>query len=466
MALARTSIETLRKSLRGTVIIAGDPGYDDARRVWNAIIDKRPALVARCRGAVDVMTAVTFARNEGLSIAVRGGAHNVAGKATCDDGIVIDLSEMKGLRVDPVARTARAEPGLRWGEFDRETQAFGLATTGGTVGNTGIAGLTLGGGFGWLGGRLGMTVDNLIGVDIVLASGELVRASATDNTDLFWAIRGGGSNFGVVTSFEYRLHPVGPMIVGGLVIHPFARAADVLRFYGQFIRSAPDDLTAAAVLITGPDGQKACAIAAAYAGSVDEGQKAVKPIKDFGPPVFDIIGPIPYVGQQSLLDQAMPPNLLNYWKADFINSVNDDIIDVAVDAHSRIPSPRSSILFFPIHGAASRVAPDATAYPHRGGLHMGIYSLWDDVGQNEPNVAWVRETWAALQPCAAGGVYVNELGDDEGDDRVRQAYVGNYARLATIKARYDPDNLFHINANIKPERPERPALQAAGGSSV
>ena len=466
MAIAHTSIETLRKSLRGTVIIAGDPGYDEARRVWNAIIDKRPALIARCRGAVDVMLAVTFARNEGLCIAVRGGAHNVAGKATCDDGIVIDLSEMKGLRVDPVARTARAEPGLRWGEFDRETQGFGLATTGGTVGDTGIAGLTLGGGFGWLGGRLGMTVDNLLSVDIVLASGELVHASAAENTDLFWAIRGGGSNFGVVTSFEYQLHPVGPMIVGGLVMHPFARAAEVLAFYGRFIRSAPDDLTAAAVLMTGPDGQKACVIAAAYAGSIDEGEKAVKPIKDFGPPVFDIIGPIPYLGQQALLDQAMPPNLLNYWKADFINNVNEQIIDVAIEAHSRIPSPLSSMLFFPIHGAASRVALDATAYPHRGGIHMGIYSLWDDVAVSESNIAWVRETWDAIQPSATGGVYVNELSDDEGDDRVRQAYVGNYSRLAKIKARYDPDNLFNINANIKPERTEHPALRAASGSSV
>ena len=451
MTIAQTSLDTLRKTLRGSLIVAGDPAYDEARRVWNAMIDKHPAVIARCHGAVDVMTAVTFARNEGLSVAVRGGAHNVAGKATCDDGIVVDLSEMKGLRVDPGARTARAEPGLRWGEFDRETQAFGLATTGGTIGDTGIAGLTLGGGFGWLGGRLGMTVDNLLSVDIVLASSELVQASAAENPDLFWAIRGGASNFGVVTSFEYRLHPIGPMITGGLVIHPFARAAEALTFYGQFMRAAPDDLTAAAVLMTGPDGQKACAIAAAYAGTVDDGVKALQPLKEFGPPVVDIIGPIPYVGQQSLLDQAMPPNLLNYWKADFIDGMSDDIIRIAVEAHSRIPSPRSSILFFPIHGAASRVAPDATAYPHRHGIHMGIYSLWDDVVENEPNVAWVRETWTAIQPHTAGGVYVNELGDDEGDDRVRLAYGGNYARLAKIKAQYDPDNLFHLNANIKPD---------------
>ena len=462
MTIARTSIDTLRGSLRGALIVPGDAGYEEARRVWNAIIDKRPAAIARCRGAVDVMTAVTFARNEGLTIAVRGGAHNVSGKATCDDGLVIDLSEMKGIRIDPVAKTARAEPGLRWGEFDRETQAFGLATTGGTNGDTGIAGLTLGGGFGWLGGRFGMTVDNLLGVDVVLANGELVSASATSNPDLFWAVRGGASNFGVVTSFEYRLHVIGPMIAGGLVIHPFARAAEVLRFYGEFIRSAPDDVTAAAVLITGPDGQKACAIAAANAGSVDDGLKALQPLKDFGSPELDIIRPMPYVVMQALLDQAMPPNLLNYWKADFVSDVNDDIINIAIDAHSRVPSPRSSILFFPIHGAAARVAPDATAYPHRHGVHLGIYSLWDDPGETGPNIAWVRETWSAIQPYAAG-VYVNELGDDEGDDRVRQAYGGNYARLARIKARYDPDNLFRLNANITPERS---ATRAAAGSSA
>ena len=290
MTIAPTSIETLRKNLRGSVIVADDPAYDEARRVWNAMIDKRPAVIARCRSAVDVMTAVTFARTERVSIAVRGGAHNVAGKATCDGGIVIDFSEMKGVRVDPVARTARAEPGLRWGEFDRETQAFGLATTGGTVGDTGIAGLTLGGGFGWLGGRLGMTVDNLLSVDIVLANSELLHASTTENPDLFWACPRRRQQFRRRHVVQYRLHPIGPMIAGGLVVHPFTRAAEVLAFYGQFMRNAPDDLTAAAVLMTGPDGQKACAIAAAYAGTVDDGVKALQPLKDFGSPVVDISG--------------------------------------------------------------------------------------------------------------------------------------------------------------------------------
>ena len=451
MAVGVGNIDELKKIHRGPVITRDDPGYEQGRRVWNAIIDKRPALIVRCRTAVDVISAVTFARDTGLRLAIRGGAHNVSGRATCDDGLVIDFADMKAIRVDPAARTVRAEPGVRWGELDRETQAFGLATTGGTVGDTGIAGLTLGGGFGWLGGRFGMTVDNLISADVVLASGNLVRASATENPDLLWALRGGGGNFGVVTSFEYQLHPVGPMIVGGLVIHPYSRAAEVLKFYGQLLRNAPDELTVAAVLMTGPDGQKACALAAAYSGPVvDDGMKAVQPIKQFGSPIMDVIGPIPYLGQQSLLDQAMPPNLLNYWKADFIDEVGDGIINTAIEAYSRVPSPISSVLFFPIHGAATRVAPDATAYPHRGGIHMGIYSLWNDTSQNAPNVAWVRETWKATQRFARGGVYVNELGEDDGDERVQQAYVGNYTRLAAIKGKYDPDNLFQLNANIKP----------------
>jgi FAD/FMN-containing dehydrogenase len=286
---------------------------------------------------------------------------------------------------------------------------------------------------------------------VVLASGELVHANARENSDLFWAIRGGGGNFGVVTSFEYQLHAVGPMIVGGLVMHPFARAAEALTFYREFIRTAPDHLTAAAVLLTGPDGQKACGIAAACSGPVEAGLQLVQPIKQFGPPVLDAIGPIPYLGQQSLLDQAMPPNLLNYWKADFISELSDGVINTAIDAYSRVESPRSTILFFPIHGAASRVAADATAYPHRTGIHMGIYSLWDDASQNAPNIAWVRKTWDAIQPFVPGGVYVNELGEDEGSDRVRQAYGINYKRLAAIKGRYDPKNLFRLNANIEPQ---------------
>jgi FAD/FMN-containing dehydrogenase len=450
MAIGLGSIEQLQQRHRGALITPDDPRYEEGRRVWNAMIDRRPRVIARCRGVADVIAAVNFAREHGLPLAIRGGAHSIAGRSTCDDGVVIDFADMKSIRVDPAARTARAEPGVRWTELDRETQAFGLATTGGTVGDTGIAGLTLGGGFGWLEGRCGMTVDNLLGADVVLADGTWVHASATENEDLFWALRGGGGNFGVVTSFEYRLHPIGPMIAGGLAVHPFPKAVEVLKSYRDFLRTAPDPLTVAAVLLTGPDGQKGCGVLAAYAGPVDEGQEAIRPLKAFGSPVLDVLGPIPYLGQQSLIDEAMPPNLLNYWKAEFVRTLSDDVIEATVDAYSRSVSPLASILFFPIHGAASRVAADATAYPHRQGLHLGIYALWRDRAQNDANIAWVRQTWQSIQPFIPGEVYVNELGDDEGDDRVRQAYAGNYTRLARIKARYDPGNLFRLNANIRP----------------
>lgn len=450
MILNPSILKDFRQRHRGDLITPEDSRYDQARRVWNAMIDRRPAVIARPRGAADVMACVQFARSANLPVAIRGGGHNIAGRCVCDEGLVVDFADMKGIRVDPVSKTARAEPGMRWTEFDRETQAFGLATTGGTIGDTGIAGLTLGGGFGWLEGKYGMTVDNVLGADVVLADGRLVHASAAENPDLFWGLRGGGGNFGIVTSFEYRLHEVGPVIVGGLVVHPFPRAKEALRFFAGFMRTAPDELVAAAVLMTAPDGQKACGIAVAYPGELAEGERLVAPLKQFGPPVMDVIGPMPYLAQQSLIDAAMPPNVLNYWKAEFLRDVSDEAIDAMVDAYASVPSPMSSILFFPIRGAASRVSPDATAFPHRHGFHLGIYSLWTDPKESDRNVAWVRATWQTVQPLAAGGVYVNELGDDEGLERVRMAYGVNYDRLQQIKARYDPHNLFCLNANIAP----------------
>jgi FAD/FMN-containing dehydrogenase len=450
MTISADDLKGFRQRHHGDVITREDARYEQARRVWNAMIERRPAAIARPRGAADVIACVQLAQMLKVPLAIRGGGHNIAGRCVCDEGLVIDFADMKGIRVDPVAKTARAEPGLRWTEFDRETQAFGLATTGGTIGDTGIAGLTLGGGFGWLEGKFGMTVDNVIGADVVLADGRLVHASSTENIDLFWALRGGGGNFGVVTSFEYRLHEVGPMVVGGLVVHPFPRAKEALKFFGEFLRTAPDELVAAAVLMTGPDGNKACGIAAAYPGDLAQGERIVAPIKQFGPPVMDVMGPLPYLAQQSLIDAAMPPNVLNYWKAEFLRDVSDDVIEVTVDAFSRVPSPISSILFFPIRGAASHVSPDATAFPHRNGYHIGIYSLWTDRTQNDANVAWVRQTCSGIQPFIAGGVYVNELGDDEGVDRVQMAYGLNYDRLRRIKAKYDPHNLFSLNANIPP----------------
>jgi FAD/FMN-containing dehydrogenase len=369
---------------------------------------------------------------------------------TCDDGIVIDFSSMKGVTVDPAKRVARAEPGVKWTELDRATQAHGLATTGGTIGDTGIAGLTLGGGFGWLEGAFGMTVDNLIAADVVLATGQTARASATESPDLFWALRGGGGNFGVVTAFEYRLHPIGPNIVGGMVVHPYPAARDVLRFYNRLLKTAPDPLTVAAALVTGPDGHKACALACAYAGPVEEGAEAVNVIKQFGSPAMDGIGPLPYLAQQSLLDQSMPPGMRNYWKAEFIDKLSDEFIDTWVDAYSRAASPMSFQLLFPIHGAAARRSVDETAYPNRGGVHLGIYALWNTGEPDEPNVKWVRDTWQRIRPFASGGLYVNEIGSDDGRERVHQAYGPNYERLAAIKAKYDPANLFRLNANIEP----------------
>jgi FAD/FMN-containing dehydrogenase len=297
-----------------------------------------------------------------------------------------------------------------------------------------------------------MTADNLIAADVVLADGRLVRASADEHTDLFWALRGGGGNFGVVTAFEYRLHQIGPTIAGGLAVHPFAAARDVLKFFGRLLGTVPDPLTVAAAIMTGPDGNKACALACAYAGPVEDGLKTVQPIKAFGSPVMDVIGPLPYVAQQGLLEQASPPGLRNYWKAEFIDTLTDTFIDAWVDGYASVPSPMSFQLLFPIHGAAARVAPDATAYPHRRGVHMGVYGQWKPGEADEPNVAWVRNTWQRARPFAAGGLYVNEIGADEGGDRVRQAYGANYSRLARIKAEYDPRNLFKLNANIQPER--------------
>ena len=449
MGLNTGSKSALSQQFSGEIVTASDEGYDVARRVWNAMIDLRPQVIVRPRNASDVAAAVNFARDERLPLAIRGGAHSVAGMGTCDGGVVIDFSSMKNVVVDPEKRTARAEPGAKWTDFDTATQAHGLATTGGTVGDTGIAGLTLGGGFGWLEGACGMTIDNLLAADVVLADGRLVRASSGENSDLFWALRGGGGNFGVVTAFEYRLHAIS-QIVGGMVVHPYSAARDVLKFYGTFLETAPDPLTVAAANLTGPDGHKVCAIVCTYAGPVEEGLKAVRPIKEFGSPVVDIVGPMPYLGQQSLLEQGMPPNMRNYWKAEFIDRLTDGFIDTWADAYSGAASPMSFQLLFPIHGAAAKVAPDATAFPCRGGLHVGIYALWKPGEPDEPNVTWVRNTWKRIQPFAAGGLYVNEIGEDDGRDRVKQAYGVNYARLAAIKKKYDPTNLFRLNANIEP----------------
>jgi len=443
-------IEKFAAALRGQLLRPGDETYERARKIWNGMFDRRPALIARCAGAADVIAAVNYARESGLPVAVRGGGHSFPGHSVCDGGLVIDLSPMKGLRVDPAARTARAEPGLRWLEFDHETQAFGLATTGGTVSDTGIAGLTLGGGLGWLSNKHGLTIDNLLSADVVLADGRLLTASSSENADLFWALRGGSGNFGVVTSFQYRLHRVGPTIVGGMVLYPLSQAKDVLRFYRGFSKTAPDELTLYAGLITTPDGVTVVALVACYCGPVDKGTEVVRPLKSLGSPALDVLGPMPYLAQQRLFDGGFPTGASYYTKADFLADLSDEAIDVFVEYAATKPSPMSGILVQTTLGAAARVAPHATAFAHRRLPYAPvIVSAWLDPAESAKNIAWARECWTALHAHAGGGVYVNDLGPDD-EDRIRTGYGANYERLAALKKKYDPENFFRLNPNIKP----------------
>jgi FAD/FMN-containing dehydrogenase len=445
------AIDALRSSLRGELIQPDDATYDATRAIWNGMIDKRPALIARCTGAADVIASVNFAREHGMLVSIRGGGHNVAGNAVCDGGLMIDLSPMKGIWVDPAARTARAQAGVLWGEFDRETQQFGLATTGGTVSTTGIAGLTLGGGVGWLNGKYGLACDNLLSVDIVTADGELRHASATENEELFWGIRGAGANFGVVTSFEFQLHPVGPTILGGMVIHPIERAREVLRFYREFTASEPDEMTTTAGFITTPDGALVVALVVCYAGSIDEGERILAPLRLFGPPIVDMIGPMPYTSQQSLLDAAFPHGRQSYWKSSMMHEIDDDAIDIIAERIVEVPSPGTAVIIEHYHGAYARREPTATAFSHRGDPYNFVaISVWDDPAESARNVQWTRTFFEAMDPHLSRGVYVNVLDSDEGIDRVKAAYGENYQRLVALKRQYDPDNLFRMNHNIMP----------------
>lgn len=457
-ALSPTAIAALRDRLRGAVIAPTDPAYETARRVWNGLIDRRPALIVRCTGTADVLAALAFAREQGLPVALRGGGHNVAGNAVCDDGLALDLSPMKGLWVDPAARTALAQPGLTWGEFDRETQVFGLATTGGLVSTTGIAGLTLGGGIGWLMRRHGLTCDNLRAVQLVTAAGQVVRASPHENADLFWAVRGAGHNFGAVVALEYQLHPVGPMVLGGPVLYRAAQAAEVLAFFRDWTRTAPDDLTAMVVFLTAPPapfippalhGQPMVAIAVCYSGPLAEGEKVLVPLRAFGPPAVDLIGPLPYTALQSLFDHAAPAGLANYWKSGYLPQLSDQALAV-IGAHSAaLPTPLSQVHLHHLEGAVSRVPAEATAFAHRtAGYALNIIATWTAPEEAEAARGWVRRFWEAIQPFT-DGVYVNFLGADE-PERVRAAYGPHYERLVALKTRYDPDNMFRFNQNIRP----------------
>ena len=394
------------------------------------------------------LTPLRFAREHDLLVSVRGGGHNVAGNAVCGGGLMIDLSPMKGIRVDPAAATARAEPGLLWGEFDRETQAFGLATTGGMISTTGIAGLTLGGGQGWLAGKYGFAIDNLLSADLVTADGDLLTAGATQNEDLFWALRGAGHNFGVVTSFDYRLHRVGP-VLGGMVIHHFQRATEVLRFYRDFTSALPDELTTSAAILTGPDGNLVAAVAVCFTGELDQGQRVLAPLRRFGSPVADTIAPCSYVTMQTMLDGAFPPGRLNYWKSSLTDQISDDVISAVIDSAGRM-SPLSVVVISDYHGAYRRVGKTDTAYYHRDLQYdIIIAANWTDLGESERNVRWARELFQALQPHVRRGVYVNDLDQDEGAERIKHAYGENYQRLVGLKTKYDPRNFFRMNQNIR-----------------
>jgi FAD/FMN-containing dehydrogenase len=445
----------LAQTFLGEIVHPGAPTYDNVRKVFNGLIDKRPALIARCRGMGDIADAIRFARSRELEISVRGGGHNVGGRAVVDDGLMIDLSLMKGIHVNPAARTAIVEGGVLWKEFNREAQLYGLATTGGVVGTTGVAGLTLGGGIGWLMAKYGLALDNLLAVNLVLADGSVVRASADDHPDLFWAARGGGGNFGVASSFEFRLHPVGPVVTGGLAAFPFAEARKVLHAWRDMANAAPDELVLVALLGTAPDGSgnRIVAVVACHCGSPTDGQAAVAKIKSFGTLVMDAMGPIPYGTLNVMLDAGNPPGVLNHWKSAFIHTLDDTAIDALIAAYERCPLPTSQILVENFHGAASRVPVDATAYALRdSGFNIVMLGLWKDPAHSDAATSWCRESFAAMQPFVGPRRYMNYLGpDDEADGAAVAAYGPNLPRLRKLKRRYDPENLFHLNVNIPPE---------------
>ena len=459
LTIADADIEQFTTALRGELIQPADPGYDAARQVYNAMIDKRPALIARCVDAADVIAAVTFGREHGLAVAIRGGGHNGPGLGTCDHGLVIDLSSMKGVRVDPSARTARVGGGCTWADVDHATHAFGLATPSGIISTTGVGGLTLGGGVGHLSRQCGLALDNLVEVDVVLADGQFVTASANEHPDLFWALRGGGGNFGVVTSFVFRLHPI-DTVYAGPMLWPLERSADVLRWYRDFLPQAADDLNgffAFLVVPSGPPfpehlhGHKMCGVVWCYTGPLDQADAVFAPIRaQFGPPALDWVGPMPHPTLQSMFDPIYPPGHQWYWKADFVNELSDEAIALHVRYGAELPTPQSTMHLYPIDGAAGRVARDATAWNYRSAKWAQVMvGVSPDPADNERMTAWTRSYWQALHPHSAGGAYVNMM-MEEGDDRVRASYGENYDRLAAIKRAYDPANLFRVNQNIAP----------------
>ncbi len=446
------ALGVLRGGVTGQVIVPSDAGYDSARRVWNGNVDRQPAVVVRCSGVADVQFAVGFGRERDLLVSVRGGGHSAPGYGTNDGGIVIDLSAMRGIRVDPTARRAHAQGGVLWRDLDRETQAFGLATTGGTVSNTGIGGLSLGGGLGWLMGKHGLTVDNMVSADIVTADGEFQTADEQRNPDLFWALRGGGGNFGVVTSLEFQLHPV-DTVLGGLVAFELDQARDVLRFYRDFCSTLPDEAEVYLALLTEPQaGVPIVAMVMGYNGPIADGERVLGPARAFGRPLVDLVGPMPYGVRQTLLDEPNAVNgLQRYWRSAFTEQISDELIDVVTEAAATFSSPMSALLFFYMHGAATRVDAEATAFAaRRTQWDFDAIGQWADPSESQQHIAWVRALWDSLQPHLEGSAYVNHIALDDAPEKIRASYGTNHRRLSELKTRYDPTNVFRVNANILP----------------
>ncbi len=435
----------------GAVLRAGDADYDAARRVWNGMIDRRPAMIVRCRDAEEVRDALAVALARGLPVAVRGGGHNAAGLGVCDDGLVIDLSPMRAVAVDPAARTARVEGGATWADVDAATQAHGLATTGGAISTTGVGGLTLGGGIGWLMRRQGLACDNVTEFEVVTADGRTVRASAAENADLFWGLRGGGGNFGIVTAFTFRLLPLRG-VVSGMLVHPLARAKGVLRFCRDFSAGAPDDLTVFAAMMTSPEGEKILALVPAYTGPADGADAALRTLREFGPPVADQVGPMTYVQLQQMLDPGFPSGMQVYWRGEFLSGLDDALIDELVDRFADATSPLSAVILEQLGGAVARVPRDATAFPHRDAAYnLAMVGRWTDPAERDRHVGWVRGLHDAIRPFSRGSSYVNYLGVGESADRVREAYgAAHWDRLVALKTAWDPTNVFRFNQNVAP----------------
>jgi FAD/FMN-containing dehydrogenase len=445
-------VTDLAAQVSGPVHGPDDEGYDAARAVHNGLIDRRPALIVRCRTTSDVVAALTLARGAELEVSIRGGGHNVAGRAVTDGGVMIDLAEMKGVAVDPDRATAKVEGGVNWGELNDAAHEHGLAVTGGAISTTGIAGYTLGGGLGWLMAKHGLAADNLLGVELVTADGQVLQVDDASHPDLFWGLRGGGGNFGVATTFTYRLHPL-KMVTGGLIAHPIDAAPDLLRFYRDAVANCSDDLTVFAAVVHAPDGSgmKLSGMLVFHTGDADQAERELEPFKTWGSPVVVEVGPMPYPVMNTLLDDGYPEGSLNYWLSSFTRGLPDELIDIAVERFAAVPSPMSAILFEHFHGAVTRVGVTETAVPHRAeGWNLLIPSVWTDPADTDANITWSRETFAAMRPHFGTGRWLNYLGDDQAEDAIRAAYGPNYDRLVEVKRKYDPENVFHLNHNIAP----------------